>query len=145
MARPVGYLPLLGRVLIGVPFMLSGFSKLAAHDVTVASISSIGLPLPQLGWIIALGVELGGGTLLLIGYRARSAAVVIAAFTLATAMFFHRNFADQNQLIHFFKKLIIVGGLLQIVYFGAGPLSVDASRNRHTPQGKTYGLRLGTV
>jgi putative oxidoreductase len=55
MARPVGYLPLLGRVLIGVPFMLSGFSKLAAHDVTVASISSIGLPLPQLGWIIALG------------------------------------------------------------------------------------------
>ena len=116
MARPVGYLPLLGRVLIGVPFMLSGFSKLAAHDVTVASISSIGLPLPQLGWITALWVELGGGALLLIGYRARSAAVVIAAFTLATAMFFHRNFADQNQLIHFFKNLIIVGGLLLIVY-----------------------------
>lgn len=55
MARPVGYLPLLGRVLIGVPFMLSSFSKLAEHAVTVASISSIGLPLPQLGWIIALG------------------------------------------------------------------------------------------
>ena len=63
-------------------------------------------------------VELCGGALLLIGHRARSAAVVIAAFTLATAMFFHRNFADQNQLIHFFKNLIIVGGLLQ-----PGPLT----------------------
>jgi putative oxidoreductase len=42
--------------------------------------------------------------------------VVIAAFTLATAIFFHRNFADQSQLIHFFKNLIIVGGLLLIVY-----------------------------
>jgi hypothetical protein len=72
-------------------------------------------------------VELGGGALLLIGYRARSAAVVIAAFTLATAMFFHRNVADQNQLIHFFKNLIIVGCLLQLVYFGACPLSVDSS------------------
>jgi putative oxidoreductase len=49
---------------------------------------------------------------------------------LATAIFFHRNFADQNQMIHFLKNVMIVGGLLQIVYFGAGPMSIDASRKQ---------------
>ena len=124
------YLPLLGRILIGVPFMLSGFGKLMAHDATVGYIGSMGLPLPQLGWLIALTVELGGGALLVLGYRARGVAAVLAVFTLATALFFHRNFADQNQMIHFLKNIMLVGGLLQIVYFGAGPLSIDAARNR---------------
>ena len=126
------YLPLLGRVLIGAPFILSGLGKLMAHDVTVGYISSVGLPLPQLGWLIAMVVEMGGGTLLVIGYRARLVAFVVALFALATAIFFHRNFADQNQMIHFLKNIMVVGGLLQIVYFGAGPLSIDAARGKPT-------------
>ena len=121
------YLPLLGRVLIGAPFILSGLSKLAAHDATVGYIGSVGLPFPQLGWLIAMAVEMGGGALLLIGYRARIVALVVALFTLATAIFFHRNFADQNQMIHFLKNIMIAGGLLQIVFFGAGPMSIDSS------------------
>jgi len=56
------------------------------------------------------------------------ALVFLALFALATALSFHRNFADQNQMIHFLKNVMLAGGLLQIVYFGAGPLSVDASR-----------------
>jgi putative oxidoreductase len=124
------YLPLIGRVLIGAPFILSGLSKLAAHDATVGYIGSVGLPFPQLGWLIAMLVEMGGGALLLIGYRARLVALVLALFALATAIFFHRNFADQNQLIHFLKNIMLVGGLLQIVYFGAGPMSIDASRKQ---------------
>jgi len=122
------YLPLLGRILIGAPFVLSGLGKLAAHDATVGYIASVGLPFPQLGWLTAMTVEMGGGAMLLIGYRTRVVALVVALFALATAIFFHRNFADQNQMIHFLKNVMIVGGLLQIVYFGAGPLSLDASR-----------------
>jgi putative oxidoreductase len=122
------YLPLLGRILIGAPFVLSGLGKLVAHDATVGYIASVGLPLPQLGWLTAMAVEMGGGALLLIGYRTRVVALVVALFALATAIFFHHNFADQNQMIHFLKNIMIVGGLLQIVYFGAGPLSIDASR-----------------
>jgi len=124
------YLPLLGRVLIGAPFILSGLGKLAAHDATVGNISSVGLAFPQLAWLIAMTVEMGGGALLLVGYRARLVALVVALFTLATAIFFHRNFADQNQMIHFLKNIMITGGLLQIVYFGAGPMSIDASRKQ---------------
>jgi putative oxidoreductase len=122
------YLPLLGRILIGAPFILSGLSKLAAHDATVGYIGSVGLPLTQVAWLIAIVVELGGGALLIAGYRARAVALVVALFVLATAIFFHRNFADQNQMIHFLKNIMLAGGLLQIVYFGAGPMSMDASR-----------------
>jgi putative oxidoreductase len=124
------YLPLLGRVMIGTPFILSGLGKLAAHDATVGYISSVGLAFPQLAWLIAMTVEIGGGTLLLAGYRTRLVALIVALFALATAIFFHRNFADQNQMINFLKNIMIAGGLLQIVYFGAGPMSIDASRKQ---------------
>ncbi len=127
------YLPLLGRVLIGAPFILSGLGKLAGHDATVGYIGSAGLPLSQVGWLIAIVVELGGGALLVAGYRARAVALVVALFVLATAIFFHRNFADQNQMIHFLKNVMLAGGLLQIVYFGAGPMSMDASRSPRSP------------
>jgi putative oxidoreductase len=122
------YLPLLGRVMIGVPFVMSGLGKLMAHDATVGYIGSVGLPLPQVAWLVALLVEIGGGALLISGFRARFVALAMAVFALATAIFFHRNFADQNQMIHFLKNVMLAGGLLQIVYFGAGPLSVGASR-----------------
>lgn len=128
------YLPLLGRVLIGAPFILSGIGKLATHDATVGYISSTGLPLPQLGWLIAMTIEMGGGALLLIGLRTQLVALVLACFALATAIFFHHNFADQNQMIHFLKNVMLVGGLLQIVYFGAGPMSLDASRDQRDPR-----------
>jgi putative oxidoreductase len=114
------YLPLLGRIMIGLPFILSGFGKLMAHDATVGYIGSVGLPLPQVGWLIAIAVEMGGGALLILGFRARAVAAVLAVFALATAIFFHRNFADQNQLIHFLKNVMLAGGLLQIVSFGTG-------------------------
>ena len=65
------YLPLLGRVLIGAPFILSDLSKLATHDAIVGYISSVGLAFPQLAWLIAMVVEMGGDALLIIGYRAR--------------------------------------------------------------------------
>ena len=124
------YLPLLGRVMIGAPFIMSGLGKLMAHDATVGYIGSVGLPLPQLAWVIALLVEIGGGALLVSGFRARLVALVMALFALATALSFHRNFADQNQMIHFLKNVMLAGGLLQIAYFGGGPLSVDASRKK---------------
>ncbi len=135
------YIPLLGRVLIGVPFIFSGVGKLASHEATVAYISSVGLPFAQLGWLIAIVVEVGCGTLLLIGYRGRLAAAALGLFSVSTAVFFHRNFADQNQMIHFLKDIMLAGGLLQIVYFGAGPVSLDASRD----VGKADGMQVRTA
>ena len=119
------YLPFAGRFLIGAIFMLSGFGKLTTYGATTAAISSVGLPLAPLGFVVAVAVELGLGALLLIGYRVRPVALLLAIWCVVTAIFFHRNFADQNMFIHFMKNLMIAGGLLQIVHFGAGGLSVD--------------------
>jgi putative oxidoreductase len=121
------YLPLLGRALIALPFILSGIGKLAAPAATIGYIAGVGLPFPPLGLAIAIAVELGCATLLLLGYRVRPIAIVLALYCLATALFFHRNFADQNQMINFFKNIMILGGLLQVVYFGAGPVSIEAA------------------
>src|ERR1700730_14918902 len=119
------YLPFVGRVLIGLPFAMSGLGKLAAHGPTTAMIGAVGLPLPPLAYAVAVAVELGGGLLLVSGFRARPVAIALALFSLATAVSFHSNFADENQMIHFLKNVMMAGGLLQIAAFGAGALSID--------------------
>jgi putative oxidoreductase len=119
------YLPFLGRLLIGLPFAMSGLGKLAAYGPTTAKIAAVGLPLPPLAYAIAVVLELGGGLLLIAGYQARLVAMALALFSLATAVSFHSNFADQNQMIHFLKNIMLAGGLLQIAGFGAGAISVD--------------------
>ncbi|AIO36539.1 SURF4 family protein [Burkholderia cenocepacia] len=124
------FLPLLGRILIGAPFLTSGLNKLASYDATVGFIAAAGLPASQIAYIGAVILEIGGGLLLISGYRARTVSLALAVFCLITAAFFHNNFADQNQVIHFFKNVMMAGGLLQIAYFGAGALSLDARLGR---------------
>jgi len=121
----IRYVPLAGRLLIGLPFAMTGLGKLAALGPTSEMIRAAGLPLPPVALALAIIVELGGGLLLVAGYRTRVAATALFLFSLATAVSFHRNFADQNQMIHFLKNVMIAGGLLQIVAFGAGALSID--------------------
>jgi putative oxidoreductase len=120
--------PLAGRLLLAPLFLLSGISKLAAPAGTVAMIASSGLPFATLGFALAVLVEVGGSIALLAGYRTRLVAAVMALFTIATALAFHSNLADQNQFIHFFKNFAIAGGLLQLVAYGAGRLSLDSLR-----------------
>jgi putative oxidoreductase len=119
------YIPFAGRLLIGLPFAMSGLGKLAATGPTTEMIRAAGLPLPAVALALAVVVELGGGLLLVAGFRARTVAAVLALFSIATAVSFHSNFADQNQMIHFLKNVMMAGGLLQIVAFGAGALSID--------------------
>jgi putative oxidoreductase len=127
------YLPFIGRVLIGLPFAMSGLSKLAAYGPTTAKIGAVGLPFPPLAFAVAVAVELGGGLLLILGYRVRPVALALAVFSLATAVSFHNNFADQNQMIHFLKNVMMAGGLLQIVAFGAGAISIEEWRRKSGP------------
>ena len=117
-------------ILIAVIFIMSGLSKLGAPAATQGYIASVGLPFPLLGYCIALLTEIGAGLLLLIGYQTRAVALWLAVFTVATAIFFHNNFADQNTMIHFLKNIMITGGLLQVVALGATSLSLDARRLR---------------
>jgi putative oxidoreductase len=123
---------LAGRILLAILFILGGVGKLGNPAGTQAYIAAVGLPFPLLAYIVSLVVEIGGGVLLLVGYRARLVAAVLAIFTVTTAVFFHHAFGDQNQFIHFMKNLAITGGLLQVVAFGAGGFSLDKRRGAAT-------------
>ena len=127
------FFPLLGQILLAVLFLLSGVAKIAGPAATLAYIGSAHLPLPTAAYAIAVIVEVGGGLLLVAGYQVRAVALVLAIYSVATAIAFHHDFADQSQMINFLKNIAITGGLLQVVAFGAGPFSVDAARTSHRP------------
>lgn len=123
-------LALLGRILIAVLFIPAGFGKLTGFAGTVGYIGSVGLPLPQVGAALAIVVELGLGLALLLGFKTRLAAFVLAVFTLAASFFFHNYWAvpadkAMVQQLMFMKNVAIAGGLLAFVAFGAGRLSID--------------------
>src|SRR5258708_27722685 len=109
-----GFLALIGRVLSGWAFGMRGLGKLAAFGPTSAWAAAAGVPVPPLAYIVAVALELGGGLLLIAGYQVRLVALALAVFCVAAGVAFHNNFADQNQMIHFLKNVMMAGGLLQI-------------------------------
>ena len=123
-------LALLGRIQLAALFVPAGFGKISGFEGTVGYIGSVGLPLPALGAIAAIVVELGLGLLLLVGFKTRWVAFVLALFTVAAAVFFHNYWALPaekafvNQLM-FWKNIAIAGGLLAFAAFGPGRLSLD--------------------
>ncbi len=124
---------LLARVLLAALFLPAGISKIAGFAGTAAYIASVGLPLPELGAVIAVVVEVGGGLALLAGYQTRLVALLMAIFTVVAGVFFHAFWtAAPEQLmveqIMFMKNIAIAGGLLALTAFGAGALSLDARR-----------------
>ena len=125
----VAALPLIGRLLIATIFLVSAFGKLAAPSGTIGYIASVGLPAPTLAYAAALATELGGGLLLVLGYRTRLVALGLAIFSVVSALFFHNALGDQNQMFHFLKNLAMAGGLLQFVAYGAGAFSLDQRRS----------------
>jgi len=124
------YGPVTGRILIAIIFIFAGFGKVTGLEGTAGYIASKGLPAAYLLAIGAAIVELGGGILLAVGFKTRIVAAIIALFTLAAALIFHNFWGvpaaeAQNQMIHFMKNISMIGGLLYVVVYGSGPLSVD--------------------
>lgn len=121
-------MPAIGRLLLAALFLLSGVGKLFDPSGTMQYIASAHVPAPLLAYAAAVVVELLGGIFLVIGYRTRAAAIALAIYALLAAILFHANWADVNQIIHFMKNIAIIGGLLQVTAFGAGPFSVDSRK-----------------
>jgi putative oxidoreductase len=128
--RTLDTLSLIGRILIAILFWTGVSGKIAAPAGTIGYIAAAGMPLPTLAYGASVFIELVLPILLVLGYRTRLSALVLAAFTIIAALFFHLQLDDMNQSIHFFKNLAIAGGLLQLAAFGAGALSLDARRQR---------------
>jgi len=126
---------LIGRIMLALIFITSGFGKIGGFAGTAGYIASKGLPLPTVVAALTILIELGGGLAVLFGFLTRWAALVLAAFTVLAALIFHAYWgvpADQvmGQQINFWKNISIAGGFLVLAAFGAGGISIDAKRGR---------------
>jgi putative oxidoreductase len=119
-----------GRVLLSAIFISAGISKLGAgYAGTQGYMEAMGVSGSLLPLVIA--TEILAGIALLVGFKARIAAFLLAGFSVLSAVLFHFDFSDQMQSILFMKNLAIAGGLLMVVAHGGGHWSVDSRLVKH--------------
>jgi putative oxidoreductase len=124
------FAPLLGRILLAQIFLLSGLNKIGAWEQTAGYMASKNMPLVPFFLVAAILFEVGGGLSVALGYKARLGAAALVVFLIPTTLIFHNFWAlqgmeQQVQMIMFMKNLAILGGLLLVIGFGPGPLSLD--------------------
>jgi putative oxidoreductase len=117
---------LAARILVAIPFLVGGYSKIGGFAGTQQYMEAFGVPGLLLPAVIAL--EIGAGLLLVVGFQTRLAALALAGFTLVAGILFHGKLSDPMQAILFFKNLAMTGGMLAIFAAGAGAYSLDARR-----------------
>jgi len=114
---------LAGRILLAAIFLISGLGKIGGYTATAGYMSAVGIPGALLPAVIAF--EVLGAIAIIVGWKTRLTALLLAGFTLLSGLIFHSNFADQMQMIMFLKNVSIAGGFLLLVAHGAGALSLD--------------------
>jgi putative oxidoreductase len=115
----------MGRFLLATIFIHEGWSIIGSYDGTLAYIQRFGVPGTLLPAVVAL--QLGGGLLIAAGAMTRALSLALAIFCVLTAVLFHWQFADRNQLLRFEKDLAIAGGFIALTVGGPG----DWSANRY--------------
>ncbi len=125
---PAAAIDLAGRSMLALIFILSGYSKIGGYEGTAAWMAAMGVPALLLPPTIAL--ELLGGIALVLGYRIRLFALLLALFSLASAALFHADLSDQTQFIMFFKNIAMAGGLLLLTVQRTGPWTLDRRLGR---------------
>ena len=125
-------LPLAGRLLIAALFLVAGIRKVMMFSMSVGYFTKLGFPMPEVMTVIAIAIEIGGALALILGWKTRGAALLLALFTVIATFMAHRfwefDAAQQaNQLNHFLKNAAIIGGLLFVAASGPGRLSVGKS------------------
>lgn len=132
----------LARFLVAVIFLLSGIGKLFGFSDSAQMMAGVGFPAPSFFLVCAIAIELVAGTLLLVGYKTRRAAVALVVFLIPATIIFHASgIADpvhgQEQMINMLKNIAIIGALIKFAADGAGAFAVDNFEvKNHSPQNK---------
>ena len=121
---------LIGRILLALVFVMSGFDKLTGFTGTVGYIASENVPMPKIAAVVAIVIELGGGLAIVAGWMTRWAALVIAIFLIVITPIFHDFWTmtgaeRMTNQIMFMKNVSMLGGFLVLFAFGPGKYSVD--------------------
>jgi len=121
---------LIGRILLAALFVISGFNKIGGFSGVAGYIGSKGLPMPEVLAALTIALELGGGILLMIGYKVRIVSILFFLWLIPTTLLFHKFWGIdaaqvQNQMNNFLKNVSIMGAMLLVFAFGPGAYSVD--------------------
>jgi putative oxidoreductase len=125
---------LASRFFLSAVFIVSGFEKVAGWSMVAGAMHEAGIPFVSITLPLTVLLEVAGGLAILVGYRARHVALLLAVFLVVVTFVFH-NFwaasgaAAQEQFVQFMKNFAILGGLLRVVVDGAGPFSFDARKH----------------
>jgi len=124
------YSPVIGRILLTLIFFMSGLHKITDWESSAGYMASKGMPAVSFFLGMAIILEIGGGLSVLLGYKARLGALALIIFVIPATFLFHNFWAmpaeqQQIQMILFMKNLAMIGGLLFVVAFGAGQISLD--------------------
>ncbi len=124
------FAPLAGRILLSIIFIMSGISKITGFAGTAGRMTSKGLPVPEVLLIASIVIELGAAAMIVLGFKARWGAAALFLWMIPVTLVFHNYWTypaaeQQMQSIMFFKNLGLMGGMLLIMGFGSGPLSMD--------------------
>ena len=134
-ASTQNFLQLLGRIMLSLIFIVAGIRKAMAFTGTVAYMTKFGVPFTEPLAVAAIALAIFGGLALLVGWKTRSIAAVLAIFVVIITPIFHAFWAVDaaafgNQLNHFLKNVCLVGGLLYVVAFGSGMYSIEGGERR---------------
>ena len=119
----INFFDLIGRIFISILFLLNGYFKIINYDGTIEWMESFGIPGILL--LPAIILEITAPILIMLGYKTKIAAALLAAFCLTTALIFHVDFSSQIQVTSFLKNIALAGGFLIIVVNGAKKFSFD--------------------
>lgn len=123
-------LSLIARIFLAMVFLVTGFGKIGGFEGLIGQIASKGFPVPEAFAAATIAIELGVALMLVFGWKARWAAFLLAVFTAIVTVFFHNFWAvpeaqKMMQQIQFLKNLALIGGLMMVIAFGPGRLSID--------------------
>ncbi|MEO1095640.1 MAG: DoxX family protein [Cyanobacteria bacterium J06638_28] len=121
------FIPLIARTFLAIIFIQTGIAKITGFVGTQEQIASVGIPLAPLVTVFTILFEIAGGLALILGYKARIGGILLLLFLVPATLVFHNPIADPSQMIQFLKNLAIIGGLLMVVAYGSGPISLESS------------------
>ena len=119
------YLIPLARLLMSSLFVWDGVVQLRNPGGTAQYFASVHVPLPEIAVWVSIPIHLLGGLALLVGFHARWAAALLALVCVGTAFGVHLPVGDPENMIHFYKNLVMTGGFLYVIAYGPGGMSLD--------------------
>ena len=117
------FVEFIGRLFLSALFLIEGFGKISNQENVIMYMEDYGVP--EILFVPATVLEILFPLLLIVGYKTKWAAAVMALFTFTVAIIFHTDFSEGMQMIFFLKDLAIAGGFMIILVYGPGKISLD--------------------